>query len=98
MSESEIDVLLKHHLKALKLPTILREYQTLSNQGAKEGISYGQFLLRLTERELLDREQRASERRIREAKFPVVKTLDTFDFKAQPSLNERTFRELMRCE
>ena len=98
MSESEIDVLLKHHLKALKLPTILREYQTLSNQGAKEGISYGQFLLHLTERELLDREQRASERRIREAKFPVVKTLDTFDFKAQPSLNERGFRELMRCE
>ena len=98
MSESEIDVLLKHHLKALKLPTILREYQTQSNQGAKEGISYGQFLLRLTERELLDREQRASERRIREAKFPVVKTLDTFEFKAQPSLNERTFRELMRCE
>lgn len=98
MNESEVDLLLRHHLKALKLPTILREYQTLSSQGAKEGISYGQFLLRLTERELLDREQRASERRIKEAKFPVVKTLDTFDFKAQPSLNERGLRELMRCE
>ena len=98
MSQSEINVLLAHHLKALKLPTMLREYESLSKQCAQEQIGYADFLLRLTERELLNREQRAAERRIREAKFPVLKTLDTFDFKAQASINEMAVRELMRCE
>jgi len=98
VSQSEINVLLAHHLKALKLPTMLREYESLSKQCAQEQIGYADFLLRLTERELLNREQRAAERRIREAKFPVLKTLDTFDFKAQASINEMAVRELMRCE
>jgi len=53
-------------------------------------------LLRLTERELLDREKRAAERRIKQAAFPVIKTMDTFDFKAQPSINQQLVRELMR--
>jgi DNA replication protein DnaC len=98
MSKEEAKVLLVHHLKALKLPTILREYQSLAQLCAQERVGYSDFLLRLTERELIDREQRAAERRIREAKFPVHKTLDTFDFSLQPSINEASVRELMRCE
>ena len=47
---------------------------------------YPTHLLRLTEREPLDREPKAAERRIKEAGFPVVKTLDTFDSSAQPSI------------
>ncbi|MFT4589891.1 MAG: DNA replication protein DnaC, partial [Limisphaerales bacterium] len=43
-------------------------------------------------------EQRAAERRIRAAKFPVLKTLESFDFKAQASINEAVVRELMRGE
>ena len=54
--------------------------------------------MRLAERELLDREKRAAERRVREANFPVIKTMDTYDFKAQPSVKERMIRELMRGE
>ena len=54
--------------------------------------------MRLAERELLDRGKRAAERRIGEADFPVIKTMDTYDFKAQPSVNERLIRELMRGE
>lgn len=50
------------------------------------------------ERELMDREQRAADRRLRDAKFPVLKTLDNFDFAAQPSINEAAVRELMRGE
>ena len=41
---------------------------------------YQRFLLRLCEREVHDRELRAAERRVKTAKFPVVKTLDTFNF------------------
>jgi DNA replication protein DnaC len=47
---------------------------------------------------LLDRERRATERRIRQAKFPVVKTMDSFDFLAIPSLNKTLVLELARCE
>jgi DNA replication protein DnaC len=98
MSSEQSTLLLEHHLKALKLPTILREYQAVAQLCARERSSFEQYLLRLTERELLDREQRAAQRRIREAKFPVLKTLDTFDFSAQPSINEASVRELIRGE
>ena len=59
---------------------------------------YPTYLLRLTERELLDRERKSAERRVKEARFPVTKTIDTFDFKALPSINEPLVRELMRGE
>jgi DNA replication protein DnaC len=91
-------VLLEHHLKQLKLPTILREYNSLAATCTKDRSGYPEYLLRLTERELLDRETRAAERRLKAARFPVVKTIDTFDFKAQPSINEPLVRELLRGE
>src|SRR5450759_2447919 len=59
---------------------------------------YPTYLLRLCERELIDRERRAAERRIKAARFPVLKTLDSFDFTAQPSINESLVRELMSGE
>ena len=81
-------LLLAHHLKALKLPTFLREYDKQARQCAAEGVDHVRYLIRLTELELIDRERRMVERRIRMAKFPAVKSLDSFDFKAMPSLNK----------
>ena len=52
----------------------------------------------MAELELLDRERRATERRIRQAKFPVVKSLDSFDFLSMPTLNKAMVMELARCE
>ena len=80
-------LLLGHHLKLLKLPTFLREYDKLAGQCASEGVEHTGFLLRLAELELIERERRMVERRIREAKFRAVKSLDSFDFLALPSLN-----------
>lgn len=91
-------VLLEHHLKALRLPTILSEYDKVARQCATEQADYPRYLLRLTELELLDRDRRAVERRIRQAKFPVVKSLDSFEFLAIPSLNKTLVLELARCE
>jgi DNA replication protein DnaC len=91
-------VLLEHYLKRLKLPTMLREFASMAVVCRDDRSDYPTYLLRLAERELLDRERRAAERRVKEAQFPVVKTLDTFDFKAQPSINEPLVRELMRGE
>jgi DNA replication protein DnaC len=80
-------LLLAHHLKALKLPTFLREHDKLARQCAAEGADHPTYLLRLAELELLDREGRLVERRIRQARFPAVKSLDSFDFAAIPSVN-----------
>ena len=95
MSDSKSTMLLEHHLKQLKLPTMLREYPSLAAACTSDRSDYPTYLLRLCERELLDREQRAAERRIKAARFPVLKTLDSFDFTAQPSINEALVRELM---
>ena len=90
-------VLLAHHLKALKLPTFLRDYDNLARQCAAEGVDHAGYLLRLAELELLDRDRRMVERRIRQARFPAVKSLDSFDFAAIPSLNKMLVLELARC-
>lgn len=84
---SRSTVLLEHHLKQLKLPTFLREYAKTAALCRQEQDDYPAYLLRLAERELADREERAAQRRLRAAKFPVVKTLDTFEFDRQPGLN-----------
>jgi len=91
-------LLLGHHLKALKLPTFLREYDKLARQCAAEGVDHVGYLLRLAELELIERERRMIERRIREARFPAVKSLDSFDFLALPSLNKTLVLELARSE
>lgn len=91
-------VLLAHHLKQLRLPTMLREYDKVARACASEGVDHPRYLLRLVELELLDRERRVVERRIREARFPAVKSFDTFDFTAIPGLNKMLTLELARCE
>ena len=68
-------ILLADHLKTLKLPTFLREYEKLGRQCAAEGRDHIQFLARLVELELIDRERRMIERRIKAAKFPATKSL-----------------------
>ena len=91
-------ILLNHRLKSLRLPTVLREYGKLAKQAATEGLDHVQFLARLIELEMIDRERRMIERRIKAAKFPAVKSLDSFDFKAIPALNKMQVLELARCE
>jgi DNA replication protein DnaC len=91
-------VLLAHHLKALRLPTFLREYDKLARQCAAEGVDHSRYLLRLAELEMIERERRTVERRIKEARFPAVKSLDSFDFTAIPSLNKTLVLELARSE
>src|ERR1035438_6018614 len=65
-------VLLDHHLKTLRLPTFLREYNDAVEQGAAEGVDFPRYLLGLSNLELLPRDRRATERRIRQAKFDVI--------------------------
>ena len=78
--------------------TFLREYGKLAGQCAAEGVGHPDYLLRLVELELIDRHQRMVERRIKAARFSTVKSLDTFDFLAIPSVNKPLVMQLARCE
>jgi DNA replication protein DnaC len=97
-SQGTPQVLLAHHLKQLRLPTVLREYDKVARECARDGVDHPRYLLRLLELELLDRERRLVERRIRQARFPATKSLDSFVFTAIPSLNKMLVLELARCE
>jgi DNA replication protein DnaC len=96
--ETTSTVLLKHHLKALKLPTMTSECEKVAARSAKENVDHLGFLLQLCELELLDRERRAASRRLKAARFPTVKTLEGFDFAVAPSVNKSLILELLRCE
>ncbi len=96
MSETAINetpqILRAHHLNKLKLPSFLRAHEKLARLCAAENTDHTRFLLRLAELELIDRE-----RRIKAARFPTVKSLDSFHFKAIPSLNKPLGLERARC-
>ena len=96
--ETKSMVLLKHHLKALRMPTMHAECEKVAARCAKDNVDHLGFLLQLIELELIDRERRAALRRLKAAKFPNYKTLEDFDFEAQPSLNRVLIAELTRSE
>ena len=73
-------VLLEHHLKTLRLPTFMREYNKLARQCASEGVDHVRYLHRLAELELIDRERRMVERRIKAA--GIVKLIECRLFSA----------------
>ena len=92
------ELLLQHHLKKLRLPTVLRDYEKLARQCAAENADHVRYLARLIELELLDREARMVDRRIKSARFPAIKSLETFDFDAIPTLNRKLVLDLARSE
>jgi DNA replication protein DnaC/transposase len=90
--------LLAVHLKRLRLPTILAEYDKLAQEAAQENAHYLQYLLRLVELESAQRCAHALQSRIKQAAFPVYKDLDSYDFSLMPSLNKQKIVELTRCQ
>src|ERR1019366_4982667 len=96
--ETKSVVLLHHHLKALRLPTIGAECEKVAKQAAADNADHLSYLLQLLELELLEREKRSAERRLKAARFPTIKTLESFDFAARPSVNKVLIAELARCE
>jgi len=95
-TDTKSTVLLKHHLKALRLPTVLAECEKVAKQCADENVDHLGFLLNLLELELIERDRKASERRLKAARFPAPKTLDEFDFTARPSVNKPQLLDLVR--
>jgi DNA replication protein DnaC len=89
---------LRENLKALSLSITARDLESKMRQAKESGPSYDEFLLDLTTTELQARAENRLNRRVREAKFPLLKTLEGFDFAAVPDLDIRVIRELAGCE
>lgn len=90
------DLLITSYLKRLRRPTMARNYSRLAQEAAGANQSYESYLLALLEAEVLQREENAQRLRLARARFPVIKTLDSFEFSAIPSLNKALVVELAR--
>lgn len=88
----------KAHLHALKLPGIAKAFRDVARQAREHGWAYEEYLLELLEIEARNRTDNVSKQRLREARFPAMKTLDQFDFAHQPALDRDLVLRLSRCE
>jgi len=89
---------LKGNLKDLKLSAIARAIEASLRQASDSGIGYDEFLVDLTRMEIESRRANRLARRIKDARFPILKPLESFDVQAVPQLDIRLFRELISCE
>ncbi len=90
------DLLIHSHLKRLRLPVVAQNYARLSKEAAAHNQTFPDYLLALLEGEVLQRDENAQKLRLGRARFPVIKTLDNFDFGAVASLNKALVLELSR--
>jgi len=88
------EMVLTDNLQALKLSHMLRHLDPQLRQAQEQSLDYGDFLLSLTELELEGRAENRLRRRLREAKFPLLKTLEMFDYHAAPGLDRRLLHQL----
>lgn len=84
-------------LKELQLPTILGAWQQRAEEAQKKRQSHVEYLADLTSLEVTGRRERRIQRRVQEARFPILKTIDTFDFTAQPTLDRDAVLDLFQC-
>ena len=94
----ESPMLLETYLRQLRLPTFLENYAKFAEDAAQRDLSYDRFLLALAEQEVVQREQNRIVRRIKAARFPVLKELADFDFSLIPQLNKAAILDLARGE
>jgi DNA replication protein DnaC len=88
--------LLKHHLKASRLPTVASECEKVAARCASGNVGHPGFLPQVCELELIERERKAAERRLKAARLPAPKTLAGFDFTARPGVNKPLALDLAR--
>lgn len=82
----------------LKLPYGMENYETLAQQAAQGSWSHLQFLAVLLEGEVNCKQDRSTQRRIRQARFPVIKTLDQFRWDWPKKINQLQVKHLFRLQ
>jgi DNA replication protein DnaC len=98
MSTAARDAVLASLCRELKHPTILRQYPTVARQARDSGMAYEDFLLDLLQAEAAARREHGAARRIREAHFPEIKTLDQVEWSALQGVSRPKMLELSSCE
>ncbi|MGI6450908.1 MAG: IS21-like element helper ATPase IstB [Desulfitobacteriia bacterium] len=89
-------MLLEAYLKKLKMPQAAKVYESMAREAVDNNLDYEEYLLGVLEQEIHQRENNRIQRGIRQAAFPVIKTLENFDFKVIPSLNKPKVLKLMQ--
>jgi DNA replication protein DnaC len=90
--------LLPQHLDYLKLPFLQNHHAELAQQCAQQHWDHLEYLRRLIEGEYTERRQRVIERRVRAARFPVLKTLEQFRWDWPKKINRLAVQNLFRLE
>lgn len=93
----ESHLLLENYLRRLRLPTIARNYAKVAQEAAKANMTHERYLMALAEQEVMQREQNAFTLRMKQAGFPVMKSLENFDFSASPGLEKQRLLQLAEC-
>ena len=83
------------NLKILKLSAVLGHLETQLRQARENKEDYAEFLMNLTELEVATRMENGRKRRTHDARFPLLKPIETFRFEAAPELDVRQFKELL---
>jgi DNA replication protein DnaC len=94
----ETNALLETHLRQLRLPTFLQNYAQFATDASRNKQDHVRYLLALAEVEVTQREQNRRKRRIKAARFPVLKELADFNFSAIPNLDKARVLDLARGE
>jgi DNA replication protein DnaC len=81
-------------LRELKLPSFLENWERMAAEASRRRQPHAEYLADLAHQEICDRHERRVRRRISEARFPRLKTLDSFDFQTQPGLDRDEVLEL----
>lgn len=81
-------------LRTLQLSTIANQWQPLAEVAVRQHQPHAAYLAELVHLEVIRRRERRIQRRIVEAHFPMLKTLDGFDFAAQPAVDRAGVLEL----
>lgn len=94
MSNAALQAVLSEQIRTLKMPGLARELAGVARQARDDGWPYEEFLRELFDREIKNRTQRTAQRRLREARFPDVKTLEQIDWKALQGIPRPKIHEL----
>lgn len=97
MSEIQ-DAVIQGHLRTLKMPGIRAEYTQIARQAREDSWSYEEYLRELLDTEIRCREHRTASRRLREARFPDIKTLEQIDWQAMEGVSKHKILELASCQ
>lgn len=87
---------LAENMQYLKLPFMSENYQTLADEAAKNNLSHLDYLETLIEAEANMRRDRSIQRRIKQARFPVIKTLDQFQWTWPKNINQLQIQNIFR--